>query len=112
MNINMSSGHTIINGQKFKGNNISINNGKVIVDGEIQNGSLINEINVAVHGSVQILETQSGNVIAQNVGEINTGSGDVECVSVTGSIRTGSGDVNCGDVGGNIRTGSGDVTHK
>ena len=113
MNINMSgSGRVVIDGKEFSGSNISINGNKVTVDGKVQDGDLIGDINIVVHGDVNIIENRSGNVTAQNVGEINTGSGDVECAAVSGSIRTGSGDVECGAVSGSIRTGSGDVNHR
>lgn len=113
MNINMSgNGRIVVDGREFKGRNISIKNNKVVVDGVEQDGELVGDINVVVHGDVQDLENGSGNVKAQNVGNINTGSGDVECGNVSGSIKTGSGDVDCDRVNGNIRTGSGDVTHR
>lgn len=112
MNLNMRNGRIVIDGREFHGNNVTINNGKVTVDGVVQDGELSGPITVTVHGDVQSLENHSGNVTAQNVGEISTGSGDVKCGNVSGSIRTGSGDVECGTVGGNIRTGSGDVSHR
>ena len=111
MNVNMSNGRIVIDGRQFQGNNVTITNGKVTVDGVVQDGELSGPINVTVHGDVQSLENHAGNVTAQNVGELSTGSGDVKCGDVSGSIRTGSGDVECGSVSGNIRTGSGDVAH-
>ena len=112
MNVNMNSGRIVIDGREFKGSNVSIINGKVTVDGIVQDGELVGSINVEIHGDVNSIDNQSGNVTAHNVGEVNTGSGDVKCGDVSGSIRTGSGDVDCGSVGGNIRTGSGDVCHR
>lgn len=112
MNLNMINGRIVIDGREFRGNSVAISNGKVTVDGVVQDGELSGPINVTVHGDVQSLENHAGNVTAQNVGEISTGSGDVKCGNVSGSIRTGSGDVECGTVGGNIRTGSGDVSHR
>ena len=113
MNINMSgNGRVIVDGREFNGSNVSINNGQVTVDGVVQNGELSGPISVTVCGDVQVLENHSGNVTANNVGEISTGSGDVKCAAVGGSNRTGSGDVECGAVSGSIRTGSGDVCHR
>ena len=111
MNISMNNGRVVIDGKELKGNNVVIRNGKVIVDGETQDGELAGDVNVVFHSDVQSLENHAGNVTAQNVGEINTGSGDVRCGNVSRSIRTGSGDVSFGNIGGNIRTGSGDVMH-
>lgn len=112
MNVNMNGNRIVIDGLEFKGSNVSIVNGKVTVDGITQDGDLTGPISVTIHGDVNSLENHAGNVTAQNVGEISTGSGDIKCGNVGGTIRTGSGDVECGSVGGNIRTGSGDVTHK
>ena len=112
MNLNMRNGRIVIDGREFHGNNVTISHGKVTVDGVVQDGELSGHISVTVHGDVQSLENQVGNVTAQNVGEISTGTGDVKCGNVSGSIRTGSGDVECGTVSGNIRTVSGDVCHR
>ena len=112
MNITMGgSGKITVDGKTFTGNNVSIVNGQVIVDGKTQDGSFTGPITVTVHGDVESLENHSGNVTANNVGEVSTGSGDVTCADVGGSIRTGSGDVDCNNVTGNIRTGSGDVSY-
>ena len=105
------SGSVTIDGKTFTGNNVTIVNGRVIVDGKTQDGELVGPITVTVNGDVESLENHAGNVTANNVGEISTGSGDVKCLDVSGSIRTGSGDIICGAVNGNIRTGSGDVNH-
>lgn len=104
MNLNMRNGRVVIDGREFHGNSVTISNGKVTVDGVVQDGELSGPITVTVHGDVQSLENHSGNVTANNLGEVNTGSGDVKCGNVSGSIRTGSGYVECGTVGGNIRT--------
>tara|TARA_R110000782_G_scaffold79760_2_gene158228 strand:+ start:182 stop:520 length:339 start_codon:yes stop_codon:yes gene_type:complete len=112
MNLNMRNGRIVIDGREFHGSNVIMSNGRVTVDGVVQDGELSGQISVTVHGDVQSLENHAGNVIAQNVGEISTGSGDVKCGNVSGSIRTGSGDVECGAVSGNMRTGSGDVCHR
>lgn len=113
MKINLGFGsNVVIDGKSFSGSNISIQNGRVIVDGVVQDGSLTGDINVVVHGNINTLENNCGNVTAHDVGEISTGSGDVSCQNVSGSIRTGSGDVTCGNVGGSIKTGSGDVSHR
>jgi hypothetical protein len=113
MNINMKgSAGVTIDGKTFSGNNISIKNGKVIVDNVVQDGELTGDVNVVVHGDVQTLRNTSGLITAEHVGSINTVSGDVNCLGVEGSIQTVSGDVNCAMVSGSIKTVSGDVRHK
>lgn len=109
MNIKMKSGRFVIDGREFSGSNVSISNGKVTIDGVVQEGSLTGDINVTVFGDVEVLHNQCGNIDARNVGSAKTGSGDINCGDVSGSVSTGSGDVRCGNVSGNIKTGSGDV---
>jgi len=112
MNVQMRNGKIVINGREFFGSNISISNNNIIVDGVTQTEQLTGSIDVIIHGDVNSLQNQSGNVTANNVGDIITVSGDVTCGNISGSIRTVSGDVQCGSVGGNIKTGSGDVCHR
>ena len=109
MNFTMGSGRIVIDGREFKGKNVSIVGGKVTVDGMIQDGELTGDINVVIHGDVELLNNTSGSVTANNVGNLQTVSGDVNCKDVSGSIKTVSGDVDCGKVGGKINTVSGDV---
>ncbi len=113
MNFNMKGNGTItINGRQFTGRNVSISNGKITVDGATQEGELAGDINVVVHGDIDKLENSCGTVTANNVGSINTQSGDVECGNVSGSVKTMSGDIECGNVGGNIDTMSGDISYR
>lgn len=113
MNIIMKNGSSVtIDGKTFTGNCVSVVNGKVTIDGKTQEGELVGDINIVVNGDVESIDNSSGTVTAHSVGDISTGSGDVECDAVSGSIRTGSGDVSCGKVGGRIKTGSGDVYHR
>jgi len=108
----MRNGRITIDGRTFKGNNVSISNGKVTVDGVVQDGELVGEVNVTIHGDVEHIENASGKVVAQRAGSIHTQSGDVECGDVGGSIQTMSGDVNSGAVGGSVSTMSGDIRHR
>lgn len=112
MNINLTGNSSIsINGQTFTGNNISIINGEVIVDGKAEqhNKGLTGDIHVVVNGDVENLQNGSGSITAQNVGTISSGSGKIKCGDVAGSVKTGSGNVFCGNVNGSVRTGSGDI---
>ncbi|WP_345842502.1 hypothetical protein [Shewanella algae] len=112
MEVNMRSGKIVIDGREFSGSNITIVNGKVTVDGVVQDGELVGDINVTIHGDVERLENSRGKVVAKKAGSIHTQSGDVECGDVDGSVQTMSGDVNCGDIGGSVSTMSGDVRHR
>lgn len=124
----------IINGKKFFGSNVSINNNSVVIDGkEIVDGEIYSEpkINIMIDGNVQNLEvdaclsikvngnvnklsTMSGRVevTGEVSGDVSSTSGDIDCGEVKGSVQTVSGDVSCGAVGGSVKTVSGDIKNK
>jgi hypothetical protein len=105
-----------INGVTYSGNNISIKNNRVFIDGvEAKSDANCKEINIQVSGNINELKVDSCNKISVtgSVASIETTSGDVVCGPVTGSITTVSGDVECeGNIGGNVGTTSGDVKAK
>ena len=121
-----------INGNTFIGNNVTIKNNKVIVDGKEVTFEDAKEINITVTGdiddlkvdacnkvfvggSVKSLATTSGDVEVNKdvTGNIKTTSGDIQVGgNAGGDVETISGDVTCGAVAGNIKTISGDVKHK
>jgi hypothetical protein len=113
MNIDMKSITGVsIDGRNFSGKNISINNGKVTVDGVVQGGELVGNVTVVIHGDVNHITNTTGNVTANNVHNIITSLGDVDCKDVMGNITTSLGNVDCLNVGGNIQTTLGDVTKR
>jgi hypothetical protein len=118
----------IINNKTYYGNNISVKNNVVYVDGkrvDNENDKVITiSINgdvdtlvvdvcetIKINGSVTNLKTVSGDVVTELVkNSITTTSGDVEVTGyINGSITTTSGDVTCGDISGNVKTVSGDI---
>ena len=109
MNISMKNGKCVIDGKSFTGNNISINGNKVIVDGVTQDGELVGDITVTVHGDVEALENTNGNVKANNVGSVKTTNGKVTCVDVAGDVKTTNGDVNAKSILGKVTTVNGDI---
>lgn len=95
--------------------NITVRNGRVIIDGHEADSGDSKEIVISIEGNINDLTVDSCNKIAVhgNVQSIKTGSGDISVVGdVLGSIKTGSGDIECGSVTGSISTGSGDITHR
>jgi hypothetical protein len=112
MKISMKDSKVTIDGRDFNGSNVTIINGRVTVDGVVQDGTLSGNVSVVVHGDVDRLENASGTVKANNVGSIATKNGDIECGDVNGSVQTMSGDVSCGKIGGSVSTMSGDVTSR
>lgn len=104
-------GKVVIDGRDFVAGDISIEGGRVTIDGVEQADRLVGDVNIEVHGDVETLENASGRVVAQSVGTIKTLSAYVKCGDVSGSIKTMSGDVTCGKVGGSVSTMSGDINH-
>ena len=100
----------VVNNKNYIGRSITINGGKVIVDGvDITPDS--KEIEISVQGNIDSLSVDYCKEIRieGDVNTLNNGSGDVTCNSVTNGVRTGSGDVECEVINGNVSTGSGDV---
>ena len=111
------SGTCTINGKTYKGNNISIIDGVIYIDGKIadKSNSILNTtIIVKITGNVDRISTESGDVeVTGHAGKISTGSGDVSTGNCAGAISTGSGDVDInGQVYGSVKTGSGDIRYR
>ena len=108
------NGATYIKGIKIEGaQSIIIDNGKVYVNGNLQEDFSTPSIEIKVEGNVGSINTTSGDVtINGDANSINTASGDVDCHEVKGSVHTMSGDVTCGDIAGSVNTMSGDVYRK
>jgi hypothetical protein len=109
MDLQMRNGKVTIDGKTFSGNSFQINGTKVIVDGVEQDGDLVGNITVTVHGDVDVLENKNGNVNAKNVGSIRTTNGKVTCDDVSGDVKTTNGDVNCRKILGKVTTTNGDI---
>ena len=104
-----------INGKKYQGNNLTIINGKIFIDGVEQTAETEGkEINITVHGNIETLKVDSANkvtVIGQ-VDTLSTVSGDIDTAGdIFGSVSTVSGDIECGNIGGSVSTISGDIIH-
>lgn len=108
------NGATYIKDIKIEGaQSIIIDNGKVYVNGILQEGLSSHSIEIKVEGSVGSINTASGDVtINGDANSINTASGDVRCHEVKGCVHTMSGDVTCGDIAGSVNTMSGDIYRK
>ena len=80
----------VVNGKDIvcNGNNVSIMNNKVFVNGKEVSDKATKNCDVYIYGDVEHLECE----------------GSVQCNNVKGNIQAG-GSVNCDDVGGNINCG-------
>ena len=107
-------GETYINGVKIDGSHsITIDGGKVYVNGKLREDLSMPSIEIKVEGSVCSINTTSGDITVNgDTNSINTTSGDVRCHEVKGNVHTMSGDVTCGDIVGSVTTMSGDVYRK
>jgi DUF4097 and DUF4098 domain-containing protein YvlB len=101
MKLTIKNGRISINGGSFAELIIEVKDGEVTVEGMAE-GSMADG-DVTVHGNVYRLETVTGAVIAHNVGNVRTESGNLRCDTVSGSVRTVSGKVACDAIGGGVR---------
>lgn len=115
MNIFGRNSQITINGKTYTGNNISINNNQVYIDGKLQDEVdddrkieltiLSNVDKIISEESIYIKGNVSGNVEAKvNVncddvdGNVNAGV-NVNCDDITGNATAGV-TINCDDIGG------------
>ena len=106
----------VINGVTISGGqNITVRNNRVTVDGKDVTPDA-KEINISVVGSVDTLLADACQKISVtgDVGSIETMSGDVDVSgNVSGSVSTQSGDASCsGTIKGSVETMSGDITSR
>lgn len=111
---NIKNGTISLNGQQVAGRNIVINGDVVTVDGVIQNDVETQQLTIEIHGDVERVETDYGDVSAQNItGKVKTMSGDVTVSGeISGDVKTMSGDVKASAIRGDVSTMSGDITER
>lgn len=99
-----------INGRTYRGNNLSIVGGKVIIDGVTQDGEQLSgvvELRVT-EGILGSLNTDCSVTCGNVQGYVSAG-GSVECGDIGGAVNAG-GSVRCGKVTGPVNAG-GSVRH-
>ena len=95
-----------INGKIYNGNCISINNGRVIIDGKEQINGLSGTVKVIVEGNLKSLKADGSVEVNGDVkGNIYCG-GSCNCNNVGGDVDCG-GSCNCGNVAGDVDAGGG-----
>ena len=97
----------VINGQTINcsGSNITINNGKVIVDGKVVQGDMSGDIHVEIHGNVQNIKCSGHVTVHGNAGYIDCGGACEVGGDVCGDIDAGT-HINCGNVTGDVDAGT------
>lgn len=108
MSIFKNNGNTIvINGERMivQGNNITINNGTVIVDGAVIKSGLTGDVRISFEGDLANLNVDGSATVRGNVmGNIDAG-GSVTCNNVLSGDVDAGGSVRCGDVHGRVDAG-------
>lgn len=107
----------VINGVRISGGrNITVIDGRVIVDGKDVTPESNKEINISVEGKVDLIKVDHCQkvYVAGDVGSITTQSGAVEVGgNVQGSVQTMSGSVECyGSINSSVSTMSGSVKYR
>ena len=111
---NIVNSNVRINGVSYNGNNVTIINGKVIVDGKDMTPDAKNII-IHVDGDISKLSVDICDKLSVtgNVTDLSTVSGDVTIGGSVGqNVKTVSGDVKCGNIAGKVTTVSGDIKNK
>jgi len=120
MNITQISGGTVtVNGRTFSnlsGNNISINNGMVMVDGKVLEDGDFSEakvINVTVEGNCGDVTTAQGDIHCNNCRDVKTSQGSINIKgNASGNVKTSMGSIQIsGSVTGNVKTSMGNISH-
>ena len=99
----------IINGEKItltnSGSNITINNGKIIVDDKIVRSELASKVEVTINGDVGSINCSGSVIVYGNTGSIDCGNSCTVNGDVHGDIDAGN-SVTCGNVTGDIDAGN------
>ena len=111
-NIVSSKGSITINGQTFSGNNVSVVNGKVIIDGKEQELAGDEKVlNITINGNCGDVELSQGDITVNgNVnGKVYNDQGSIKCGDVGGNVTNNQGSIRCGDIKGNATTNMGNI---
>ena len=107
-----------INGKTFRGNNVSVVNGKVTVDGKEMEMPDAKNIHIFIEGDVGTLNIDCGEV--QVSGDVKVGGdvkgtatlnmGDLECTDVFADVSVDMGNVKASTIHGSVKTKMGNIT--
>ena len=103
-----------VNGKTYKGNNVSISNNKVYIDGKLENQEDEKVINVVVNGNINTLTIDYCDNLEMvgDCGIVASKNGDVVIKgNVANDVTSKNGNIVCGNVGGNVETKNGNIVH-
>ena len=106
-------GEITINKKVYNGNNIIINNEKIIID-DVEKTPNSKEITIEVIGNIQSLDVDNCEKIniEGDCNKVSSVNGDIDCGDVGGSVSTVNGDVNAKNINGSVSTVNGDISEK
>lgn len=94
-----------INGNTFSGNNLSIVNGVMLIDGKVVDDENKDKtVTIILEGVTDVYSDQSLQIKGDVKGNVNA-SGSVNCDSVGGNVMAENGSVHCDDVGCSVAAG-------
>lgn len=103
----------IVNGQKYNGKNITINNGNIIIDGKSVTPENEKVITIHIDADIDSIDADvvDSITVTGDVGKVKTMSGGVVVNGdVNGDVKTMSGGVDVeGSISGNVKTMSGNI---
>lgn len=117
-----------INGKTFRGNNVSVVNGKVTVDGKEMEMPDAKNIHIFIEGDVGTLNIDCGDVqvsgdvayLTSQQGDVKVGGdvkgtatlnmGDLECTDVFADVSVDMGNVKASTIHGSVKTKMGNIT--
>ncbi|AYC51937.1 hypothetical protein [Bacillus licheniformis] len=99
-----SNGKVTVNGVTYEGNNITITNNEVLIDGKAVESSVSGVVKVKIEGTpAKVYSDASVEVKGDVLGDVDSG-GSVNCGNIKGNVDAG-GSVRCGTVGGSVDAG-------
>lgn len=103
-----------INGKSYSGDNLSVINGVVYIDGNKVDSTDEKVINISVEGNVDKLEVDSCNSIrvAGDCGTVNSKNGNLSIGgNVGGDVTNKNGNITCSRVGGSVDNKNGNISY-
>ena len=104
-----------INGKTYKGNNVSVINNEVFIDGKRADQTEDTKvINITIDGKVETLDVDYCDKleITGDCGNVSSKNGNIQVKgNVSGDVTNKNGNIVCRDVGGDAETKNGDVIH-
>lgn len=109
-NISTNGSSISINGKRYRGNNVEVNNGKVIIDGVVQIDDSRN-LEIIVEGNAGDITSTDGDIVVLNAKSIESKNGNIvvkgyvdgDCITKNGNIQANKINGNCHTKNGNIQ---------